>query len=297
MRKVLKWAAYGVGGAVVLLLVVVAALYARGTWILETKWDVAGIDIPVPGDSASIAQGRHVAKSRGCLNCHSALAQGQVFFDEPRVARIVAPNIARLAREYSTAQFERAVRRGVRPSGTGVAIMPSAMFSALTDADLGSVIAYLRSLTPAKDSFPPRDVRIMGRIGLATGKFNLAPQLIQRAVDGAQHTVPAPGDTVALGRYIARTSCTECHGLDLRGDATGGGVGTPSLVGAATYTPEQFAHLMRTGEPTGGRKLTLMAEVAQGRFSNFTDEEISALHRYLQTLAKEPPRLLSSAGK
>ena len=292
MRRALKWAAYGVGGALVLVLFAVAALYGRGTLILEKKWDVAGIDIPVPSDSASIAHGQHIAKSRGCLGCHNELAQGHVFFDEPGIARIVAPNIARLARQYSTVEFERVVRHGVRPDGMGVAIMPSEMFASLSDADVGSVIAYLRSLTPVKDSFPPREVRFMGRIGLATGKFNLAPQLIQRSrIDRA---APAPGDTIALGRYVAQTSCTECHGMDLRG-ASVEDVATPNLVVAAAYSREQFTHLMRTGEPVSGRKLGLMAQAATERFAHFTDEEVAALHSYLKTLTKAPLQLSTSS--
>ena len=42
---------------------------------------------------------------------------------------------------------------------------------------------------------------------------------------------------------------------------------------------------MCTGKPLGDRELDLMKEVAVGRFSHFTDREIDALHRYLQTLA------------
>lgn len=296
MRKALKWAAYAVGGALALALVTVAALYGRGTWILEKKWDVAGVDIPVPSDSASIAHGQHVAKSRGCLGCHNALAQGQVFFDEPGIARIVAPNIARTARQYSAAEFEGVVRHGVRPNGKGVAIMPSDMFSALSDADLGSIIAYLRGITPAKDTFPPREVRFMGRIGLATGKFSLLPQMIQRASGKIDHAAPAAGDTVAMGRYLARTSCTECHGMDLRGGEVED-IKTPSLIVVSAYSRDQFVHLMRTGEPVGGRKLRIMNDAATERFANFDDDELAALHRYLQTLAKEVPLQLSTSSK
>ena len=284
MLRFLKWVGYVVGGVVITMSILIGGLYGRGTSILNKQWDVAGADIPVPTDSAAIARGHRIATSRGCLNCHNALAQGGVFVDDPLLGRVVAPNIARLAREYSTAQFDGAVRRGVRPSGTGVAIMPSQMFYSLTDGDLGDLIAFLRDLTPQKDTLPATDVRIMGRIGLATGKFHLAPQIIQQGYNGQRPSLPAHGDTLAQGRYIAQTSCSECHGLDLRGGNVGPELLTPSLVAVSAYSREQFANLMRNGEPAGGRKLTLMAEVARSRFASFNDDEISALHSDLQTL-------------
>lgn len=282
MHKAMRWTGYVIGGLVALLALSIGGLYGRGTYFLHKRWTVARADIAVPTDSASIAYGHRLAQTRGCLNCHSALAQGSVFFDQPGIARIVAPNIARLARQYSAAEFEGVLRHGVRPNGTGVVIMPSVMFANFNDTDVGAIIAYLRSLTPATDSLPMNDVRIMGRIGLATGQFMLAPQDIEQA-GRTRQSAPAAGDSVAAGRYLAVTSCTECHGLDLRGGMVEEEA-APNLAVAGAYSRDEFAHLMRTGEPTGGRKLKLMADVAQGRFAHLTDDEVTSLHRYLQTL-------------
>lgn len=47
------------------------------------------------------------------------------------------------------------------------------------------------------------------------------------------------------------------------------------------YSRDDFESLMRYGEPMGARELGLMAEVSISRFVRFTDEEITALHRYL----------------
>ena len=126
MKQLLKWLGYVIGGVVVTMAILIGVLYGKGTSILNKQWDVAGVDIPVPSDSAAIERGHRLAISRGCLGCHRALGQGSVFVDDPLLGRVVAPNIVRLAREYSTAQFDGVVRRGVRPSGTGVAIMPRA---------------------------------------------------------------------------------------------------------------------------------------------------------------------------
>ena len=56
---------------------------------------------------------------------------------------------------------------------------------------------------------------------------------------------------------------------------------TPALSIVAGSSAAEFAKLLRVGVPRDGRKLDLMAEVARGRFSHFTDEEVSGLHAYL----------------
>ena len=55
----------------------------------------------------------------------------------------------------------------------------------------------------------------------------------------------------------------------------------PDLRIAASYSLEQFTHLMRTGKASGNRELKLMSSVARNRFSHFTDDEIQAQHSYL----------------
>ena len=46
---------------------------------------------------------------------------------------------------------------------------------------------------------------------------------------------------------------------------------------------------MRTGEPIGGRKLKLMAQVSKSRFSHLTRAEVEALHSYLVARAEMQP--------
>ena len=91
----------------------------------------------------------------------------------------------------------------------------------------------------------------------------------------------SPDDPEVYGKYIAMTSCPECHGPELRGWPDDN---VPSLAIVAAYSLEDFTALLRTGEPIGGRELDLMAEVATKRFSHFTDSEIAALYVYLRTL-------------
>jgi hypothetical protein len=57
------------------------------------------------------------SRARGCIGCHGTALEGRVFVDEPWLARVVAPDPTRIAREYSDAELERAIRRGVRRDG------------------------------------------------------------------------------------------------------------------------------------------------------------------------------------
>jgi hypothetical protein len=72
--------------------------------------------------------------------CHDASAQGNVQFDEPFIARIVAPNLTYSIRHYSKAEVVTAIRTGVRPDGGRQWWwMPSQAFVPLTDSDLGRI--------------------------------------------------------------------------------------------------------------------------------------------------------------
>ena len=259
-----------------------ATVYALSERILRRHWEVPTVAVAVPEDAAAIERGRHLAVTRGCFSCHGDHLQGNVFFEEEHVARLAAPNLARLARERPVESLERSIRRGVRPDGTTVRGMPSETFYELTDADLGALLAYLRSAPVVERALPETEVWSLGRLGLATGKYRLAPQLIDPA--RRRRDVPAPGDALAEGRYLARTTCIECHGIDLHGDPAGPEP-SPNLALVASYTAEQFERLMRTGVPAGGQQLQMMAGVAKGRFAHFTDEEIAALYQYLRLLA------------
>ena len=82
------------------------------------------------------------------------------------------------------------------------------------------------------------------------------------------------------GRYLAYTGCTECHGQALEG----GFNSAPPLVIVRGYSLDEFTRLMQTGVPRDGRDLRMMGAVARSRFSRLSDEEIAALHGYLQSM-------------
>ena len=241
--------------------------------------------IVVPADSASIARGRQLAQVR-CFGCHGQSLQGRAdFFDEPMVARIATPNVPRRLASFSDAEFAGFLRSGIRKDGTSPFVMPPPGFYHISDADLGALIAYLRSVPVTGPDTPPNSYRLLGRLGVILGQFKTAVA----AFDTTQERVgqdPAWA-TTRRGEYLARMICTECHGLRLVGDsaAAGGAAATPNLSGALGYSLEEFTTLLRTGTPREpGKTLSLMAETARGSLTWLTNEEIAAIYEYLTAL-------------
>ena len=256
-------------------------VYVASERIIHRQYDAPFEDLVIPTDRASIAEGRRLAAIRGCPGCHGANLEGEVRSDNFMDGRTVAPNLTVAARDLSTAKFARAVRHGVRPNGEGLQEMPSPMFYHLSDADLGKIIAYVRSLPVVEGhdyAFRPGPAT---RWLIAKGEWLPWPEDIQKM--GPRMAPPAPGDTLRQGEYLARTVCSECHGLDLMGQN-----GTPPLLVGGAYTDTAFVRLMRTGVPLGERDLQLMDDVSRSRFAHFTDAEIAALHAYLRTLLPAP---------
>lgn len=275
MRSVLRWIGLVVGVVAILASVAVGGIYIASERALRRVWDVPPTSLTLPTDPASIVEGRRLATLRGCFGgCHGTTIEGEVFADEPGFGRIVAPNLSTAVRDMTDADLERVIRHGVRRNGTAVFTMPSEMFHFLDDADLAAIIAFLRSepLLPGPDyEFSPQR---LARYEIATGAWPPQPAIIEMLDPPSPRGLPG---SLEHGRYLALTVCSECHGIDLRGRPGG----PPDLRVAAAYTAEQFATLMRTGRPPGGRDLGLMRSVALSRFSFFKDEEITTLYRYL----------------
>jgi mono/diheme cytochrome c family protein len=282
MKRLLRWTGIAVGILAGLAIVAYAVAYVASERILRRVYEVPAIAITIPTDAESITEGRRLATTRGCVNgCHGKNAEGTVMFNEPMIARIVAPNLTAAVRKYSDAQIAAIVRNGVRPDGRSMLVMPAEAFTWMTDADLGRIIAFLKSLPPSTGPGPDISPGPLGRIGLATGKFKTVAQLIA----DAEPPPEATGEQATFGRYVARTTCTQCHGTDLRGASTPDFT-SPDLRIAGAYSPEAFATLMRTGVPLGERKLDTMGPWARQTLSQLTDAEIAALYSYLHAMNK-----------
>lgn len=286
MRKLFKWVLRGLVGLLGLAIVTLAIIYVYMGYRFDTKYGIEVDPVDVPTAAERIAQGERSARLRGCMDgCHGKGTSGQVFFEVPDGTKIVAPDLGRLAAEYSVPELERVIRHGVRPNGTSVlAIMPSSMFYGLSDEDLADILAFLRSRQAGNEALPATYVGPVVRAMLLYFSNTLDWEILSAA--GIDHTAPRldphSEDPLVRGEYLARTVCSECHAEDLRGVP---GDNVPSLAIVAAYSRDDFGELLKTGQPVGGRELDLMKEVAQKRFSRFTSNEVDDLHAFLQTLA------------
>jgi mono/diheme cytochrome c family protein len=280
MRYLVRWAGIAVGSLVGLAVVGYALVYGLSERILRRSHDVPVVALTIPTDPDSIREGRRLATVRGCFSdCHGKGAEGRVMFDDPVIARIVAPNLTAAVRQYSDAQLATIIRNGVRPDGRSVIVMPAEAFIGMTDADLSRIIAFLKSLPLVPGPGPSIAVGPLGRLGLVTGKFKTVTQLIAEAKPPPVAANPA----AERGRYLARTICAECHGTSLHG-AANPEFTSPDLRMVASYSPEAFTRLLRLGVAIGERKLGVMGERARNNLSQLTDLEIAALYSYLHAM-------------
>jgi mono/diheme cytochrome c family protein len=280
MKPLLRWTAITLASLAGLAIVAYAVLDILSERILRRTYDRPAVALSIPIDPASIAEGRRLATVRGCFGgCHGQNAEGAVMFDEPMIARIVAPNLTAAVRKFRDAELAVIIRNGLRPDGRSMLVMPSETFVGLTDEDLGRIIAFLKSLPEAAGPGPSISPGPIGRLGLVAGKFRKAAQLIAE-------TVPPPeaaNEDAKHGRYLARTICSECHGTALRGDSNPDFT-SPDLRMVAAYSPEAFTQLLRIGVAIGGRDVGVMSAQARSNLSQLTDPEIAALYSYLHSL-------------
>jgi mono/diheme cytochrome c family protein len=289
MSRLLRWIGYAVGTLAAIVVVAVAVVWVVSERRISSRRVVPVEHIAVSRDSATLARGNHLVAILGCSGCHGKQLQGKVMFDDFRVARLVAPNLTERITKYSDDSLAHVIRDGVNSEGRGVLAMPSSAFYNLSNADIGAIIAALRTRPSVVSDppLPPNAYRLLGRVGIATGRFKPEPEFIDRTTP----RLGERGDTTPTGRgeYLAKTSCIECHGPDLRG-----GDGTPSLAGAYGYSLDEFVRLARTGTPREARPLTMMAGIASDRLAHMSENELADLHAYLRAI---PPQSSPAAPR
>ncbi|MFL6843873.1 MAG: c-type cytochrome [Allosphingosinicella sp.] len=278
----MRWAGIGLGGLLVLLLVAALVVFLWSETILR-RGDEARPETLAVSSAAQTAEAPRMARVLGCLNCHGEGLRGKLMFDEPGVARVYAPNLTRVAAEASDQQLAAAIRQGIGHDGRGLYIMPSSMFSRLSDSETAALVAWIRSMPRMQGETAGLSAGPLGRIGLVLGQFKPMPALLE---DYRTQMPIALGPEHEPARHLAASACSECHGPALMGGTAGPDEKAPDLSIAAGYDAAQFKALLRTGRPPSGRDLGLMTNVAKNDFSHLTDAEIDGLYAYLQARAK-----------
>lgn len=283
-------------------------------------------DIRVEITEKRLERGRYLAENVAmCIDCHSHRdmsrfagpvvagslgAGGEVFdhaVDVP--GTVVAPNITPAALgSWTDGEIIRAITEGVSRDGRALfPLMPYLAYRDLSEEDLYSVVAYLRSLEPIPAQHPPTRLDF---------PVNLIVRTLPRKAEPAP--APNPSNLVEYGKYLTTmAACAECHTPMGGGgpDETrlyqggrefpypGGRVVAPNLTpdpdtGLGNWTEEQFVTRFKMYDNEDGRNLspeeigfnTLMPWTM---YAGMEERDLRAMYAYLRTLppvrAAHPP--------
>ena len=182
----LRWGARLLAGALSLVLITAGVVYGISERRIRDRFTVPDHAIAVLDDAAAVARGRHLAVTRGCVECHGTNLGGRVMLEDP--AHVEAEPTARYGAylaagctgchgpgdsggkipgtppdwkpaanitpagigHYTEADFIRALREGRRPNGAPIdSLMPWRLTREMTDVELRALYAYLRTV-PAR---------------------------------------------------------------------------------------------------------------------------------------------------
>ena len=258
---------------------------------------------------ARLERGRYLVEGPAhCFQCHSEVdwekpgaqpKQGKkgagTIFPEEALPWLVAPNITpdieTGAGTWTDEQFARAIREGIGHDGRRLfPMMPYMNFKNMSDEDLASVVAYVRSIEPVRNVVPK----------------TMLPEVVKGSLPPHQPittSVPSPdmSNPIERGKYLVTlANCASCHtpmnqqgqpithlafagGMLFKGpwgEVTSANI-TPDASGISYYDEELFVKTLRTGH-VGARKLNSI--MPWGYFRNMTDEDLKAIFAYLRTL-------------
>lgn len=291
MSKVFKFLGYGLGGLAAVIALAAVGAFVASNARLKKQFAVTPLKVTIPTDAASLAQGEHIAKTRGCNDCHGKDFAGNVVISDGAMGTLHAPNLTkgkggRIA-SFNDDDWVRAIRHGVGPDGLGLFVMPSEEYAHFSDSDLGALVAYLKTVPAVDRERTPTSLGPVSRVLLATGKMKLAAETIDHA--HLQPPVVQPGVTVDYGRYVA-ASCLGCHGPNFSGGKIA--IGPPSWPEAANLTPHaeaglgkwseaDFVAAIRTAKRPDGTELN---PVMPRAFGGMNDTELKALFAFFRSL-------------
>lgn len=282
-----KWGLLGVGVAVSLIFCLVTYAGIRGMFDLYLPRGTPARDLKVDMSPARVARGQHLA-AMVCANCHTLngelpLSGGKNLSDEARMplGDLYTINLTPAGPliDWTDGEIFRAVRQGADKNRRRLPVMSSQALRNLSDADLESVIAYLRSQPPVQNETPPPNPSFLTAVLSGAGMLPSQPGILTEPV-----MAPEPGPTITYGKYITGWyGCAECHGAEL----TGGGGGVvpkgPNLRSVKSWSRDGFLATMRSGKTPFGKQLdsVMMPYTTMGRGS---DDELAAVYAYLVSL-------------
>lgn len=268
---------------------------------------------------ARLARGKYLAEGPAhCFFCHTehdlSTEEGPIIQAKkgsgwqmpiPDLNNISARNITSDPEtglgNWTDDEIARAIREGVSRDGSALfPLMPYMAFAKMDDEDVKSIVVYLRTIPPVKNTVAKRAL---------PGPLEYLVKTMPKPITTPQpsHAASTP---VERGEYIATmATCSGCHtpakeGQRLEGMDFAGGepfespVGepkklvsmniTPDPSGIAHYDEAMFIQTLRTGR-LPGRMLSHIMPFEF--FRNMTDDDLRDLFAYLKTLTPVKHRI------
>jgi cytochrome c553 len=295
MRRVLRWLGYGVGALIGLILILAVVVYAVSEYRFRKTYEFPVASVQISSDEAQVARGEHVVKAvANCQDCHGDDLGGKVFFDEPVIGFLAAPNITpgrgSNVSGYSDEDLMRILKFGVKPDGRALMLMGWGDKMSAEDAE--AIVAFIRTLEPVDREMKRPSLSPLGRTFVLLGFFGELHHAESLEPTTPWATPPQPGATADYGRYLAdMAGCTECHQADLKGGDMGPGVpiaaDLTSTGRTANWTLDDFRTALRTGVSPDGHHID---EIMPWKYyANMTDEELEAIWLFLRTETGQNP--------
>jgi mono/diheme cytochrome c family protein len=312
MGKFLKYFAILIG--VVIVIAVGAVLY-----ILYGKSMPEAPDIKVELTDERIERGEYLAHHVSmCIDCHSERdyskfsgpvkpgteGKGGEPFDKKRglPGDFYAANLTPYhLGDWTDGEIYRAISMGVSKDGRPLfPIMPYHSYGKMSEEDVYSIIAYLRTLDPIKNGVPPAQV-----------EFPMSAIMKIMPHEANHQEIPPKSDLVAYGRYVSNAAaCADCHtpmeeGRPIKEMVYAGGMElitengyimktaniTPDKkTGIGSWTKEMFVQRFKMYadssfnlDMSAGHRVTGMPWV---EYAGMTEEDLGAIYEYLMNDVK-----------
>jgi mono/diheme cytochrome c family protein len=289
-RAILKWVGLILTGLLSLVLVVVFVAAVLGTLKLNTNYgaDHPAANLKVAGTPEQVKRGEQIAQICGChMNQKTLELSGNNFLEGggPPLGTLYARNLTPGGelKDWTDGEIVRAIREGVHKSGRSLIIMPAEIFKHMSDDDVQSVVAYLRSVPAITPDAPANNLNLAGALFLNIAPFQTVQPHITQPV-----TAPARSTSAEYGKYVTTIICIGCHGENLAGGTPGGAPVGPNLTAIVPkWSEADFVKVIRTGMGPDGSKVS--EQMPWEEISRFaTDDDLKALYNYLHSLPTLP---------
>ncbi|KLU25978.1 alcohol dehydrogenase [Caballeronia mineralivorans PML1(12)] len=269
---------------------------------------VAGI----PADQRQLVQqGQYLASAGDCIACHTAKGgkpfAGGLGIASP-IGKIYSTNITpdkdTGIGNYTLEDFDKALRRGIAKNGvTLYPAMPYVSYAKVKPSDVKALYAYfMYGVQPAPQANKAADIPwpLSTRWPLSFWRMMYAPPVVTDELS-------ASNDPVLRGKYLVEglAHCSACHtpravtlqersltddgkwflsggvidgylAKSLRGDANDG---------LGSWSEAEIVELLKSGRTAHSAAFGGMAEVVEDSTQHMSDADLTAIARYLKTLA------------